>query len=83
MCTKIQVTQEQFDNWTDFRFAESILPKNSNVNVWDAVDIIRLRRKGEKYKSIVMITGLRYHVVRNVCQRAKIGRGYNNRRNKN
>lgn len=71
MSTKIQVTQEQYENWRDFRFAESILPKNSNVRVWDAVDIIRLRRKGETYRSIVMITGLKYHVVRNVCQRAK------------
>lgn len=76
MCIKIQVTQEQFDNWTDFRFAESIIPRNSSVKVWDAVDIIRLRRKGEQYKSIVMITGLKYNTVSNVCIWAKMGRGY-------
>lgn len=83
MCIKIKVTQEQFDNWTDFRFAESIIPRNSSVKVWDAVDIIRLRRKGEEYKSIVMITGLNYNTVSNVCQWAKMGRGYIKRRNKN
>lgn len=83
MSIKIQVTQEQFDNWTDFRFAESIIPKYSNVNPWDAVDIIRLRRKGEEYKNIVMITGLKYNTVSNVCQWANMGRGYINRRNKN
>jgi hypothetical protein len=83
MCIKIQVTQEQFENWRDFRFAESIIPKHSNVNPWDAVDIIRLRRKGEEYKSIVMLTGLKYDTVSNVCQWAKMGRGYIKRRSKN
>lgn len=76
MWSKIKVTQEQYDNWTDFRFAESIIPKQSNIKIWDAVDIIRLRRKGEEYKSIVMITGLNYNIVRNVCQRANMGGGY-------
>ena len=76
MWNKIKVTQEQFNNWTDFRFAESIIPKNSNINPWDAVDIIRLRRKGKQYKSIVMITGMSYNMVRNVCQWAHMGRGY-------
>ena len=83
MSIKIQVTQEQFDNWTDFRFAESIIPSNSSVKVWDAVDIIRLRRKGEEYKSIVMLTGLKYNTVSSVCQWANMGRGYIKRRNKN
>lgn len=72
----IKVSQEQYDNWTDFRFAESIIPANSKIQPWDAVDIIRLRRKGEDYKSIVMITGLSENMVRNVCQRANMGRGY-------
>jgi hypothetical protein len=76
MWNKIKVTQDQFNNWSDFRFAESIIPQNSNIKPWDAVDIIRLRRKGEEYKSIVTITGLNYNTVRNVCQRAKMGRGY-------
>ena len=76
MWNKIKVTQEQFNNWTDFRFAESIIPAKSNIKVWDAVDIIRLRRNGEKYESIVMITGMSYNMVRNVCQRSNMGRGY-------
>lgn len=76
MWNKIKVTQEQYNNWIDFRFAESIIPAKSNIKPWDAVDIIRLRRKGEEYESIVMITGLSYNMVRNVCQRANMGRGY-------
>ena len=76
MWNKIKVTQEQYNNWTDFRYAESIIPAKSNIKVWDAVDIIRLRRKGENYESIVMITGLNYNIVRNVCQKANMGRGY-------
>ena len=76
MWSKIKVTQEQYNNWIDFRFAESIIPTKSNIKTWDAVDIIRLRRKGENYESIVMITGLNYNIVRNVCQKANMGRGY-------
>jgi hypothetical protein len=77
MCwNKVRVTQAQANNWADFRLAESILPKNSSVPVWQAVDIIRERRKGLEYKEIIMITGYSENSVRNVCQWAGMGRGF-------
>lgn len=77
MCwNKVKVTKEQAQNWADFRLAESILPKNSSVPVWQAVDIIRERRKGLEYKEIIMKTGYSENSVRNVCQWANMGRGF-------
>ena len=73
---KVRVTQAQANNWADFRLAESILPKNSSVPVWQAVDIIRERRKGLEYKEIIMLTGYSENSVRNVCKWANMGRFY-------
>ena len=68
------LTEAQKQNWRDFREAEKLLPTNSNIPVWSAVDILRLRRQREKYSSIVMITGSSEHAVRTICQRAGLGR---------
>ena len=68
------LTEEQKQNWKDYREAEKILPENSNIKVWDAVDILRLRRKGEEYKAIEMITGSSEHAVSKICRLAGLGR---------
>ena len=68
------LTEAQKQNWRDYREAEKILPINSNLKVWDAVDIIRLRRKGEEYKAIEMITGSSEHAVSKICRLAGLGR---------
>ena len=69
-----ELTEEQRQNWRDFREAEALLPANSNLPVWAAVDIIRARRKGEEYNSIKMITGCSYWAVSRVCRLAGLGR---------
>ena len=81
MVIRIEATPEQAQNWIDFRYAESILPKNSSIPVWHAVDIIRLRRKGYKYSEIIMMTGYNANTVRRVSQLSGLGRKYR-RRNK-
>ena len=78
---EVDITDEQKQNWIDFRYAESILPKNSSIPVWHAVDIIRLRRKGYQYSEIKMITGYNANTVRRVSQLSGLGRKYR-RRNK-
>jgi hypothetical protein len=69
-----ELTEEQRQNWRDYRESEKIIPDCSNLKIWDGVDILRLRRKGEDYKAIVMITGLSFHAVRHFCQLAGLGR---------
>ena len=71
-----ELTEEQKQNWRDYREAEKLLPDNSNIPVWAAVDIIRLRRKGNEYNGIKMITGCSYWAVSRVCKLAGLGRVY-------
>jgi uncharacterized protein YerC len=68
------LTEAQKQNWRDYREAEKLKPQNSNIETWHIVDILRLRRKGEDYKSIVMITGLSEWTVNRICRAAGLGR---------
>jgi len=69
-----ELTEDQRQNWKDFREAEALLPPNSTLPVWAAVDILRARRQGNEYKEIVMITGCSYWAVSLVCKLAGLGR---------
>ena len=70
------LTEEQKQNWRDYREAESLKAPNCNIETWEIVDILRLRRKGEEYKSIIMITGSSEWTVSRFCRAAKMGRGF-------
>ena len=70
------LTEEQKQNWRDYREAESLKPQNCSIETWEIVDILRLRRKGEEYKSIMMITGSTEWTVSRFCRAAKMGRGF-------
>ena len=71
-----ELTESQRQNWRDYREAESLKAPNCNIETWEIVDILRLRRKGESYKSIIMITGSAEWTVSRVCKLAKMGRGF-------
>jgi len=68
------LTEEQKQNWKDYREAEKLKPQNCNTETWEIVDILRLRRKGEEYKSIIMITGSSEWTVNKFCRAAGLGR---------
>ena len=73
MWSRIKVTEEQAQNWKDFREAEGILPTNSSIPVWHAVDIIRSRRQRKSYNQIVEEFGYSYNSVKNVSKWAGLG----------
>lgn len=71
-----ELTEEQKTNWRDYREAEKLKPQNCSTDTWEIVDILRLRRKGEDYKSIMMITGSTEWTVSLFCRRAGLGRDW-------
>ena len=68
MSIKIEVTEEQAKNWNDFREAEKLIPSGSNLAVWQAVDILRLRRNGNTYEEIQNITSASVWHVKELCK---------------
>jgi hypothetical protein len=68
------LTEEQRNNWRDYREAEKLKPQNCSLDTWLIVDILRLRRKGEEYKAIIMITGASEWAVSQTCRAAGLGR---------
>jgi hypothetical protein len=68
------LTEEQKTNWRDYREAEKLKPQNSSIETWEIVDILRLRRRGESYKTIMMITGSSESAVNKFCRAAGLGR---------
>ena len=71
-----ELTEEQRQNWTDYREAENLKPLNCPTETWLIVDILRLRRKGENYKSIIMITGAAEWTVSRFCRAAGLGKAW-------
>lgn len=71
-----ELTEDQKQNWRDYREAEKLKPQNCSIETWLIVDILRLRRKGEEYKSIIMITGASEWTVSRFCRAAKLGRAW-------
>jgi len=73
--TKVQVTRAQFNNWRDFREAESLLKTSNTDKIYQAVDILRLRRQGKEYGDIKAL-GYTEFQISTVCRLAGLGRGY-------
>ena len=70
------LTEAQKQNWRDYREAEKLKPQNCSTETWHIVDILRLRRKGESYKSIMMLTGSAEWTVSLFCKKAGLGRKF-------
>jgi len=68
------LTEEQRQNWIDYREAEKLKPRNCSTDTWEIVDILRLRRRGESYKTIMMITGSSSWTVNRFCRAAGLGK---------